>query len=62
MEWWYYIEQGIIGLLFLLAWWQLFRVFRPASAGGGCSKGCGKQCAVAHFEKAMEQLEAELDA
>lgn len=60
MELWYYIEQAIIGLLFLLACWQLVRVLRPQTAGG-CSKGCGSKCAVGNLEKAMEQFELDLE-
>ena len=60
MELWYYIEQGIIGLLFLLACRQLICVLRPQNYGG-CSKGCGNKCAVGNLEKAMEQFEFDLE-
>ncbi|MGH1334933.1 MAG: hypothetical protein ACRBFS_02320 [Aureispira sp.] len=60
MELWYYIEQAIIGGLFLLACRQLIQLFRPQTAGG-CAKGCGSKCAIGNLEKAMEQFELDLE-
>ncbi|MFK7796009.1 MAG: hypothetical protein AB8E82_01045 [Aureispira sp.] len=60
MEIWIYIEQLIIGVLFLLACRQIWQIFKPQTASG-CAKGCGSKCAVSHLEKAMQQMEADLN-
>lgn len=51
-----YLEHGIIFLIFLLAVRYLVQALLP-SKDAGCAKGCGKKCAVANLEQAMEQLE-----
>jgi hypothetical protein len=55
MEIWYYIEQAIIGGLFLLACRQIINQFRPQKQGG-CAKGCGDACPASKISAQLEKV------
>lgn len=54
MEFVSYFEHLVVFLLFILSVRYLVSIFMPTKESA-CSKGCGKKCAVANLEAAMEQ-------
>ncbi len=56
MDYWPYMEQVIIGGLFLWACWQLINRFRP-SKSSGCSKGCGDACPASRISERLDQID-----
>lgn len=57
MEIWSYIEQLLIGLLFLGACRQLWRSL-SSSSENGCAKGCGDACPATLLQDRLAEAEA----
>lgn len=54
---WSYIEQLLIGLLFLGACRQLWRSLSPSNEGN-CAKGCGDACPATQLQNRLTEAEA----